>query len=59
MSRYPIFGETMKLNRWAALGFLHDSCGRIVVLECRITGMQVRVAYDEFASGKWDVDALE
>lgn len=42
----------MHLNRWSALGFLRGT--QIVVLECRITGMQMRVSYADYASGAYD-----
>lgn len=44
----------MQLNRWTALGFVRGSEGQIVVLECRITGMQVRISYSLYASGIYD-----
>lgn len=44
----------MKVPRYEALGFLAGSNGKVVILQCRCCGEQIRVAWDEYAAGKYD-----
>lgn len=47
----------MRIYRWDAIGFLLSDRS-IVVLECRLTGMRIRVPYSDFAQGMYD-DSFE
>lgn len=48
---------TVHTHSWEGIGFLRDTDGQVVVLQCRTCQEQQRVSWNEFAAGKFDPPA--
>lgn len=48
---------TVHTHSWEGIGFLRDTDGQVVVLQCRTCQEQQQVSWNEFAAGKFDPPA--